>query len=142
MSEAPSSPEEDARWAEIVANYGTRPDWHQESPVAEAATPTAAFPHEVVEPTAAAEPEWWEREPEGYVPPVPPPLPRTTPVRTMAWALLVAGPLLLVALAVFRVGLPTFVVLALIAGVLASFGYLLWTGSPEPRDPWDDGARV
>ncbi len=76
------------------------------------------------------------------MPPTPPPLPRTDPIRMVAWVLLIGGPALLVLSAVFRVGLPRVLVLGLIAAILVSFGFLLRKASAAPREPWDDGAQV
>lgn len=169
MSGPESTPDEDSRWAEIIANYGDRAelsakdlkseeldsgglsgtadgygsDRHDGAPddVSNRRSPLNRMEW-VSEPNEPEPPMWWEQEPEGYRPPPPPPLGRTTPIRLIAWLLLIGGPIVLVALAVFRIAVPMFLSMGLLAGVLASFGYLLWTASPEPREPWDDGAEV
>ena len=138
---AAQSPDEDARWDDIVANYGDRPTvedaWTRPEPA-----PAPRPPQQDTRAPVRTEPEWWEREPEPFVPPTPPPIPRTSPVRTASWVFVIGGPLVLVALAIFRVALPTSGVLIAIAATLASFGHLLWTASPAPREPWDDGSQV
>lgn len=80
---------------------------------------------------------------EEFVPPAPPPLPRPRDrIEKAAWAGLVVGPLLLVAVQVF--GLP---------GVLTPIGLLAFLGGfvaviarmedrPRQDDGWDDGAVV
>lgn len=77
-----------------------------------------------------------------FVPPPPPPVPRTTPDRRAAWAGVIGGPALLLVALLLGLALPEVVVLALVAGFVGGFVYLVLKMPREPRDPGDDGARV
>ena len=131
---------EDAAWAEIIANYGDRPvlDPEPALPVRDPeSTAEPAAPPELAEP-AADEPHVAER----FVPPPPPPLPRLPIDRLLAWAGVFVSPIVLLVATVLQVRLPTLVAWALILGFLGGFAYLVAQMPRGPRDPYDDGARL
>ena len=142
----PSEPvpsEEDA-WREIVENYGDRPTLDEE-PVS-----SGIFEQkiDIVEQVDEPDPyeDMWRDDDERYVPPPPPPLPRTTPARFLAWVGVLGAPVavivLIVVTQVIGRSFSSWVIGSLVAAFLAGFVYLLITMPSEPRDPWDDGARV
>ena len=130
---------EEEAWRAIVENYGERP----EAPAAEESPIPRPRAEDVVpyaEPTAA------EPDPEaGFVPPVPPPLPRTTWQRLVAWGGALGAPLVLLVFLVAQLPLPGFLALLLVAWFVGGFVFLVLTmpsGPSAQRPPWDDGARV
>ncbi|TQL69266.1 hypothetical protein FB381_3171 [Nocardioides albertanoniae] len=139
----PGTSEEEA-WREIVENYGERPSL-DETPVAPSIFEQKI---DIVEPVDEPDPyeDMWRDDDEGYVPPPPPPLPRTTPARFLAWLGVLGAPVAVLALIVVTQvsgrSFSSWVIGGLVAAFLAGFVYLLVTMSNEPRDPWDDGARV
>lgn len=80
--------------------------------------------------------------PEQFVPPEPPPLPYVPPSRLLAWCLMVGGPVLLLLSLVLDFWLPGILQLLAVAGFVGGFVYLVIRMPRDPRDPWDDGARV
>ena len=125
---------EDAAWRDIVDNYGDRPLLEPEP------TPPAPQPDDQPDdhPELATDDSWLE---ERFVPP-PPPLPRVSGDRLVAWAGVVAGPFVLLFLTILRIHPPTLVTWALVLGFLGGFGYLVAQMPRGPRDPYDDGARL
>lgn len=78
---------------------------------------------------------------EHFVPPPAPPVPRPEPPRLLAWAGLVAAPVL--ALLWLLVGsLPSWASFLFFCWFVGGFGYLVATMNDEGRDGWDDGAQV
>jgi len=71
-----------------------------------------------------------------------PPLPYVAPRRLTAWAVLVLAPLVLLVCGAADFYVPTPLRALLVVAPLVAFGYLVATMSKDPRDPWDDGARV
>lgn len=129
---------EDAAWAEIIANYGDRPVLDPEPvlPVREPErAPEPAEPPELVEPA----PDQGHVE-ERFVPPPPPPLPRLPIDRLLAWAGVFVSPIILLVATVLQVRLPSLLAWALILGFLGGFAYLVAQMPRGPRDPFDDGA--
>jgi hypothetical protein len=124
---------EDAQWAEIIANYGDRPVL---DPPPDAAAPEPE-PQPDVHPELAAAETWQE---ERFVPPPPPPLPRLPMDRLLAWLGVFGSPLILLVATVLRLHLPTLLAWALVLGFLGGFGYLVAQMPRGPRDPFDDGA--
>lgn len=139
---------EDEAWRKIVENYGER-----------AAVDESDRPQEVVELPDLDEPddEKDSDEPadrdyldvlddaeraERFVPPQPPPLPRTTPQRLVAWLGLIAAPAALLICLVAGMLPPDWISFGLVAWFLGGFGYLVWHMPKHPNDPFDDGARV
>lgn len=136
--------DEDARWREIVDNYGDRAELAEEELRPE--EPPRADPP-VVSPSL--EPGHLEsgrlpddEAPERFVPPPAPPIPRPAPRRLIAWAGLFGAPLLLLATLVLGTGVPTLLSYALVAWFVGGFVYLVIEMPRGPRDPGDDGAQV
>jgi hypothetical protein len=136
---------EDAAWQDIVDGYGERPEF-PDVPAPEPSSrvdPTPVF--EVPLELGAAS---WEDEGH-FVPEPPPPVPRLSGPRGVAWAILVGTPILGLVLALLRVGehlgdgpFGGFLIFLLAAGFVGSFGYLVATmdGPDDPDSGWDDGA--
>lgn len=138
---------EDEAWKQIVENYGER-----------AAVDESERPTEVVELPDLDEPDEEDddepvdrdyldvlddaEEADRFVPPAPPPLPRTTPQRLAAWLGLIAAPATLLICLVSGFLPPDWISFGLVAWFLGGFGYLVWHMPKHPDDPWDDGARV
>lgn len=148
-----TNPDEDAVWRSIVENYGDRAELDDdvepvpESARAEAAEePIAAYDGfdsgaEATDPDPADEPGQGEDEAR-FVPPVPPPLPSTTRPRRAAWLGVVGAPILFLLTAFTGGALGGSIALTLIGVFVGSLVYLVLTMPGEPRDPWDNGARV
>ena len=79
---------------------------------------------------------------EGFEPPEPPPLPRVTPDRGLAWLGVFGAPVVLLVALIFSISLPPLLGYGLVVAFVGGFGYLVYTMPREPRDPWDDGAQV
>ncbi|MDR7293296.1 hypothetical protein J2S67_000564 [Pseudoglutamicibacter albus] len=77
-----------------------------------------------------------------YVPEDPPSIFSGRPDRVLAWSVVVALPLVILLLVMFKVSIAPFMWWVFIAGELGALLYLGWTLPRHPRDPWDDGARV
>ena len=165
-----STKDEEDAWRSIVENYGERARLDDPvepvDPVREQRTDdgtvddapeaegTTAVPERPVRPdfvpfegTVADEPDPFEErlprvtDEETFVPPTPP-LPYVAPRRLAAWCVLVLAPLTLLVCGALDVYLPAPLRGVLVAAPLAAFGYLVATMSRDPRDPFDDGARV
>ncbi len=158
-------PDDDAAWASIVANFGdratldepgpTRPPGSEQHPAGtdparlrrlfEPFDRPAPRAGEVGDPTPRpGDPDAdLAKAPDApFVPPPPPPMPPTTADRRAAWAGVIGAPAVLLVSLLLGLALPTFVALALVAAFIAGFVYLVWKMPREPRDPYDDGARV
>ncbi|MGA8209191.1 MAG: hypothetical protein WB441_09090 [Nocardioidaceae bacterium] len=141
--------DEDAAWRAIVENYGERPDLNEPSPGAAELPPRppsrSAFDRAYLEAVEAArearEPEPAADEPH-FVPPDPPPVPRGTPARRLAWLGLLAPPVLMFVAVVLHRTMPSWLVLVMVAGFIGGFGFLVATMPRGPRDDGDDGAVV
>jgi hypothetical protein len=146
--------DEDA-WRAIVDNYGERIELDDESSVEPASEP-AIEPDEKQGYDAAGgsglqrlfrplpEPEDLEDElDDDFVPPTPPPLPKLSPDRLLAWVGLFGSPTLLLVCLVLNVRLVPWMAYLLVASFIGGFAYLV---AKMPRntdiDPWDDGARL
>lgn len=150
---------EQEAWAQIVANFGERAVLEPEATVdedpwpttpADDAPPAAPPVPDVVVPDADAHPdrdevsereERLERE-DRFVPPPLEPLPRTTPLRTAAWAGVLGVPLGVLLVVLLPFDLPRIVFGVMVGWFVASFMYLVATMTRTPRDPYDDGSRV
>jgi hypothetical protein len=148
--------DEDAAWRAIVENYGARPELGPDSPdapdsspapVAEAPGP-AVFDRSYlnsVEAEAAGDRarESWAEEGH-FEPPEPPPVPRSTPARRLAWAGLFGGPALMLVAVIAHVVFPTWLSMMLVAGFVGGFIFLVATMERTGRDGsgGDDGAVV
>lgn len=128
-------PDEEARWREIVDNYGDRPDLADEDLPSSAATWPASLPAEDPEPLVDD-----EDDEDRFVPDEPPPIPRPEPPRLVAWAGVFGAPLLLLAAVIFGLGYPVLVTYALVGWFVGGFAYLVTAMPRGPRDPGDDGA--
>ena len=77
------------------------------------------------------------------MPPTPPPLPKLSPDRLLAWAGLFGSPTILLVCLVLDVRLVPWMAYLLVASFIGGFAYLV---VKMPRntdiDPWDDGARL
>lgn len=118
-----STPEDEAAWQAIVANYGAEPEF----------PPVLDEP----EPVAAPEPD------EGhFVPPAVPPAPRPVGLRGLAWVGVIGVPILTLLLAVLPWHAPGWLLVLLLAWFAGGFVYLVATMNGPSRDGWDDGAVV
>ena len=153
--------DEDA-WRAIVENYGERIELDDESSVEPAIEP-AVEPDEkqgydaaggaglqrlfrpLPEPQPQPETDFIEDEldDDDFVPPTPPPLPRLSPDRLLAWVGLFGSPTILLVCLVLNVRLLPWMAYLLVASFIGGFAYLV---AKMPRntdiDPWDDGARL
>lgn len=156
----------DDAWEAIVANYGERPRLEDAeerldvdpvggNPAARSPEGDAARLRGLFEPwQRPGRPERPEAEHRNdqsdlarshdapFVPPDPPAPPRTSADRRAAWLGVLGAPLLLLVSLLVGIDLPQVVALALVAGFVGGFCYLVLTMSRVPRDPGDDGARV
>jgi hypothetical protein len=141
----PEGDDEDQAWRAIVENYGERaeldeppapePPRQRDAPFGGRFGDLRSFGHE-------DEDEPFIAEEEGFEPPEPPPVPRTTPDRLAAWIGVFGSPAVLLTSLIFSISLPTYVGYLLIAGFVGGFLYLVFQMPRGPRDPWDDGAQV
>lgn len=79
---------------------------------------------------------------EGYVPPVPPPLPRGDLVFRIAWACVLGGPLFLLVAALTWQDLPSFLLFIALLSFVGGFVTLVARMPAERPDDPDDGAVV
>ena len=77
-----------------------------------------------------------------FVPPEPPPVPKGTPARRIAWAGLFTPPLLMILAVVLGWAIPTWLSMMLVAGFVGGFVFLVATMPRDGGDGWDDGAVV
>jgi len=132
--------------AEPAADVAEAPPGGRPTPAGPGGPGTDGGDHEAAR---AAEAARREREfeaqhevPERFVPPEPPPLPYVPPARLLAWCLMVGGPVLLLLSLVLDFWLPGIIQVLAVAGFVGGFVYLVLQMPRDPRDPWDDGARV
>lgn len=135
--------DDDAVWQSIVDNYGDRVLDPADDPATEPAR--AAAP--VAESQDRDEPEDPEELDEvapqdRFVPPTPPPFPRPSPDRLLSWLGVFGAPAVLLFVVVTGLDLPTLIGWFLVGSFVAGFGYLVYTMSSDPREPWDDGAQL
>jgi hypothetical protein len=105
----------------------------------------AAAPEDGARPWPEAEDLSADEPAEGhFVPPVPPPLPRPTPLRLAAWLGVLVGPVLMTLVAAASWRLPELVTTVLVIGFVGGVVYLIATMGDGPRDPYgpDNGAVV
>jgi hypothetical protein len=77
-----------------------------------------------------------------FIPPEPPPVPRGTPARRLAWAGLFGPPVVMVLAVLLRWTPPTVVTMALVSAFVGGFVFLVCTMPRDGGDGWDDGAVV
>jgi len=128
--------DEDEVWRDIVENYGEAPSVEEAPPVVDPAPRS-----DVVEPDEVYEADPWAEE-ERFVPPPAPPVPLAEPPRLLAWIGLFGSPTVLLVALVIGWQLPGWLSTLLIGSFIGGFGYLVATMNREPRDPWDNGARI
>ena len=128
--------DEDEVWRDIVENYGEAPSVEEAPPVVDPAPRS-----DVVEPDEVYEADPWAEE-ERFVPPPAPPVPLAAPPRRLAWIGLFGSPTILLVALVIGWQLPGWLSTLLIGSFIGGFGYLVATMNREPRDPWDNGARI
>jgi hypothetical protein len=147
--------DEEAAWRAIVENYGDRPEMGDDrdattpAPVEEppAAPISAVFDRSFIDAQEVRAAETPDRDgwaDEGhFVPPDPPPVPRGTPARRLAWLGLFGAPVAMLAAVVFHLLFPPWLVLLLVAAFIGGFVFLVAT-MPRDRGDWsgDDGAVV
>ena len=139
----PDADDTEAAWREIVENYGERavvePD---RAAPAEPPPPVRHDRQDDLDHLDELDLDDEDDDEDGFVPPTPPPLPRSTPARTIAWIGVLGSPAVVLVLLLVQVSVPTVIGWLIIAAFIGGFGYLVATMDREPRDPWDDGSRV
>lgn len=140
----PDKAAQDAAWQEIVANFGDRAALSDDDLGAPEMEPL--FGDDVDERFDPDEDLYDDSyDHDAFVAPRPS-LPRPSPDRLFAWLGVLGAPVLAIALFVLRATLgwwiPNWIVDLLVIAFLAGFGYLVFHMPREPRDPWDDGARL
>ena len=147
--------DEDAVWAEIVANYGERPvmgadpsspggDGPRAVEPVETNRPRNLFDRSYIEATTESTSEAsWDDEGH-FVPPPPPPLPRLEPRRKLAWIGMFGAPFVMLLAVVFGWPLPGWVGSLLVGSFVGGFVYLVATMQRRRPGDWsgDDGAVV
>ena len=151
--------DEDALWAEIVANYGDRPPMGTDPGVEERAKrasrnpgprrpPRSLFDRAYIESTTERSrelnsPGSWDDEGH-FTPPEPPPVPVPEPRRRMAWIGLFGAPTLMLVGIVLGWSFPSWISAILVSGFVGGFIYLIATMPRDGRGHWpgDDGAVV
>jgi hypothetical protein len=76
------------------------------------------------------------------VPPEPPPVPRGTPARILAWLGLFGAPVVMVAAVAFGWQFPMWLTIGLVAAFIGGFVFLVATMPRDRGDGWGDGAVV
>ena len=155
--------DEDAVWAEIVANYGERPVMGADPAVEEGPGPEGVeerakrasrnpeeprnprniFDRSYIEATTESTEVPWDDEGH-FVPPPPPPLPRLEPRRKLAWIGMFGAPFVMLLAVVFGWTLPGWVGSLLVGSFVGGFVYLVATMQRRRPGDWsgDDGAVV
>ena len=130
--------DEDALWRSIIEHYGDRPELDEPDDDPEWEVPGSPRGLDEDDDDVAAS---YDRE-EHYVPPAPPPVPRPTTHRLIAWVGLFGVPAFVLIALVLRIALPSWVGLLLMAWFVGGFIYLVATMRPDNHDGYDDGAVV
>ncbi len=92
-------------------------------------------------PEPAAFVDNWEDEGH-FVPPPPPEIPEGTPIKRLAWAGVLGGPLIILLIALTGWDPPGIVGISAGLATLAGFVTLVWQMPEGREDGWDDGARL
>jgi hypothetical protein len=148
--------DEEAAWRLIVENYGERPEMGEETPPAP--PPGPAEPADRPDPPvidrsylesveadraeAARAAHRADDDAEHFVPPDPPPVPRATPARRLAWAGLFLPPVLMLLAVAFGWEFAPWFSMMLVASFVGGFVFLIATMPRDGGDGWDDGAVV
>lgn len=139
---------DDEAWQAIVDNYGEVPVVPDDTVVAGPEPDPgpdlgSGAESEPGGPDAGArEAAFRDLDEDRFVPPVPPPLPRPSRDRAVAWAGVFGSPAVLLICLVLGIALPQLLAYLLVAGFVGGFCYLVWLMPRGPRDPYDDGAVV
>ena len=150
---------EERAWRAIVENYGDRPQLEDPPAAPPEDAPGRAtdapfggrfgdlraftVPEDPEDPFRAGPDHLLPDDDEDrFVPPDPPPLPRATPDRLLAWVGVLGSPLVLLASLLLSFSLRGWVAYLLVAAFVGGFVYLVVKMPREPREPWDDGAQV
>jgi hypothetical protein len=136
---------QDAAWQEIVANFGERAHLDDEDLDEPVVIPEPYFGDDIDQPFEP-DPDVYLDDADRFVPPEPGPLPRVSPDRLVAWIGVLGAPVATIVLFVIHATtglyIPGWAITVLVVAFLAGFGYLVLHMPREPRDPWDDGARL
>jgi len=143
--------DEEAAWLAIVANYGERPEMGDDVTDLEPDAPAPA-PEPRADPVPVIDrsfldavettPEPGRHDDEHFVPPEPPPVPRGTPARRLAWIGLFGPPLLMLAAVILGWTFPTWLSVLMVAAFVGGFVFLVATMPRDGGDGWGDGAVV
>ncbi len=142
----PDKAAQEAAWREIVENFGERVEL-ADQPEIEDVIPFGDDIDETFVPDSDVydDDDVDVYDHDRFVAPRPS-LPRTTPERFVAWLGVLGAPVVAVLLFIARVSfdwwIPNWLVVLVALGFLLGFGYLVFSMPREPRDPWDDGARL
>jgi hypothetical protein len=128
--------DEDA-WRAIVENYGD-PVLGTDDPLPPPPVETPASWYQAPD-APAQQPSDAD---DSFVPPTPPPLPRPTGYRLLAWLGIFGSPSILLISLLFSFPLPSWIGYLLVAGFVGGFLYLVAAMPRGPREPWDDGAEL
>lgn len=135
-------PADDAAWRAIVDNYGD-PVLGDEPEIEPEPAPQPRWEVRPAPQEYDDEPDWDLDDPDdAFVPPTPPPLPRPTTDRLIAWCGVFFAPILLLVFVIAGLHPPRLIGGGLVLWFLGGFGYLVATMRTEPREPWDDGAAL
>jgi hypothetical protein len=134
---------EDELWQAIVENYGERPQIEElevEVPPSPRDLTTVDEPVEegsdTIDKDVPADAE------EHFVPPPPPPLPKPPPARLLAWLGLFGVPTFVLVTLVAGISLPSWLGLLLMGWFVGGFVFLVASMKPDPGGGSDDGARI
>jgi hypothetical protein len=125
---------DEAAWRSIIDNYGERLELPDDEPVDVPPSPRGVFPDEHAETPEEVEPG------DHFVPPPPPPLPRPEPRRLVAWLGLFGVPTFVLVALVAGLDLPSWLGLILMVWFVGGFVYLVASMRPSAGDGYDDGA--
>lgn len=144
--------DEDELWKEIVENYGDRATL--EDPADPTDTSATGEPVDLPDPVHEPEPrpdpepeepqelrDTWEDEGR-FVPEEPPRIQMPEPPRLLAWLGVLGMPVLLLVAVIAGQWLPGWISMLMVAWFVGGFIYLVKNMPDEPRDPWDNGARL
>ena len=134
---------EDELWQAIVDNYGERPKIEEltvEVPPSPRDLTNVDEPgpdgSDNVDDSAPADTE------EHFVPPPPPPLPKPPPARLLAWLGLFGVPTFVLIALVAGISLPSWLGMLLMGWFVGGFVFLVASMKPGPGGGSDDGARI
>ena len=134
---------EDELWQAIVENYGERPQIEE---LTEEVPPSPRDLTTVEDPAPDGSATDHDDSPadaeEHFVPPPPPPLPKPPPARLLAWLGLFGVPTFVLVTLVAGISLPSWLGLLLMAWFVGGFVFLVASMKPDPGGGSDDGARI